>query len=173
MGPSGRVEWRWWRRREANPIHFISTNAEWDRNGRSTVQKTNMEHRSEPPYNLQYTLGSKLSHPQGVYRCGYKPSPANQVGKGLTHPHPRKKERMFDGGGYYRPAVWENASCPRAQAVLVPACRRVTGSKKWTSGSDECDEKFCFSFLGFQKQKNSVGRRWAWRGRGRGRGGSI
>ena len=107
-------------------------------------------------------------------RCGYKPSPiaqppANQVGKGLTHPHPRKKERTFDGGGYYRPAVWENASCPRAQAVLVPACRRVTGSKKWTSGSDECDEKFCFSFLGFQKQKlcwQEMG--LARKGRGRG-----
>ena len=100
----------------------------------------------------------------GISQCPIAPAPANQVGKGLTHPHPRKKERMFDGGGYYRPAVWENASCPRAQAVLVPACRRVTGSKKWTSGSDECDEKFCFSFLGFQKQQNSVGRRWAWRG---------
>ena len=106
----------------------------------------------------------------GISQCPIAPAPANQVGKGLTHPHPRKKERMFDGGGYYRPAVWENASCPRAQAVLVPACRRVTGSKKWTSGSDECDEKFCFSFLGFQKRKNSVGRRWAWRGEGEGEG---
>lgn len=172
VGGLRRVRWRWGAA-GSNPIHLFQQT----RNGTGTVegknkQTWNSEFRSEAP-----TVSSKLSHPQVLPLQYYKaisqaqsPSrpPANQVGRRRT---PSKEKGKNVRRRWVCQGLWENASCPRAQAVLSLPAGGSRAPRNGTSGSDECETKGSVLFFVFALPKtktllagDGLGEEWEWEG---------